>query len=260
MTQPSRCAAIYARVSTDKQSQLSTSDQVRKCCEYASPRGLMTRDEHIYVDEAMSGVGSDRPAFQRMMSAAVSSERPFAVILVDDTSRLSRNTEEALGIFRRLSFAGVQLIAVSQGIDSNDDQADVLVTVHGMVDSLYVKELAQKIHRGLEGLALRGLHTGGRCYGYDAVSIGEGSSKRLIVNEAEAAVVRRIFEMSAKGVALKKIAATLNAEKLSPPRPRRGRRASWCPTAIREMLRRELYVGRVIWNRSKFVKAPGTNR
>ena len=260
MTEPTRCAAVYARISTDKQSQLSTTDQIRKCREYAAAHEMQIRPEHIFVDEAVSGVGSDRAALMRMMDAAVSPSHPFAAILVDDTSRLSRNTEDALGIFRRLNFAGVQLVAVSQGIDSDDDQADVLLTVHGMVDSLYVKELAKKLHRGMEGLALRGLSTGGRCFGYDTVAVGEGTSKRLVVNEAEAAIVRRIFEMSASGEALKKIVAALNGERIPPPRPRRGKRfATWCPTAIWEMLRRELYIGRVVWNRSRFVKRPGTN-
>ena len=261
MTQPFRGAAVYARVSTDKQSQLSVADQIRKCRDDAPARKLVILEEHVYADEAMSGVGSDRPAFQRMMRAAISPARPFEAILVDDTSRLSRNTEEMLGILRRLNSAGIQLIAVSQGIDSNDDQADVLVTVHGMVDSLYVKELAKKTHRGLEGLVLRGLSAGGRCFGYATVSVGEGSSKRLIVNGAEAAIVRRVFEMSASGVSLKKIAWTLNAERIPPPRPRKGKQFStWCPTGIREMLLRELYIGRVIWNRSRFVKRSGTNR
>ena len=261
MTEPNRFAATYARVSTDKQSQLSTADQIRKCQEYAAAHGLTVRDEYVYVDEAVSGVGSDRAALQRMMDRAVSPSHPFAAILVDDTSRLSRNTEDALGIFRRLNFAGVQLVAVSQGIDSEDDQAQVLVTVHGLVDSLYVKELAKKVHRGMEGLHLRGLSTGGRCYGFDAVAVGEGASKRLVVNESEAAVIRRIFELSASGTSLKKIVAILNAERVPPPQPRSGNRfPTWCPTAVREMLRRELYIGRVVWNRSKFIKRPGTNR
>jgi site-specific DNA recombinase len=224
MTQPFRCAATYARVSTDKQSSLSTSDQIRKCREDAPVRGFTIPDQYVFVDEALSGVGSDRPALQRMLSAALSSTRPFEAIFVDDTSRLSRNTEEMLGIFRRLNFAGIQLIAASQGIDSKDDQADVLVTVHGMVDSLYVKELAKKTHRGLEGLVLRGLSAGGRCFGYATETVGEGTSKRLIVNEVEAAVVRRVFEMSARGISLKKIAWKLNAERIPPPRPRKGRR------------------------------------
>lgn len=166
-----------------------------------------------------------------------------------------------LRIFARLNFAGIQLIASSQGIDSRDDQADVLVTVHGMVDSLYVKELAKKTHRGLEGLFLRGLSAGGRCFGYATEAVGEGTSRRLIVNESEAAVVRRVFEMSAHGISLKKIAWNLNAERIPPPRPRKGKQfPTWCPTAIREMVLRELYLGRVVWNRSRFIKRPGTNR
>ena len=260
MTEPSRCAAIYARISTDKQSKTSLLDQIRKCREYAEAHRLTVLDEHVFIDEGLSGVGADRAEFQRMMDAALSPSHPFAALLVDDTSRLSRNTEDALSTYRRLEFARVQLVAVSQGITSENEQADVFLTVHGMVDSLYVKELAKKVHRGLEGLALRGLSTGGRCFGYDAIPVGAGTSKQLAVNESEAAVVRRIFEMSAAGVSLKRIVAVLNAERVPPPRPRNGRRASWCPTAVREMLRRELYRGRVIWNRSRFVKRPGTNR
>jgi site-specific DNA recombinase len=195
-----------------------------------------------------------------MLQAATRSVRQFDVILVDDTSRISRNLSDAVQLFERLKFAGVRVIAVSQGIDTHSEQADVLVTVHGLVDSLYVKELAKKTHRGLEGVLLRGLHAGGRCYGYRNVP-AEGGGVKLVIHPEEAAMVRRIFELSANGLSLKSIAAELNREKVPPPRPRiTSQQASWCPTAIREMLRRELYVGRVIWNRSRFTKVPGTNR
>ena len=156
-----RCAA-YARYSSDLQSPRSIEDQLRICREYAHARGFIFLEEHVYVDEALSGVGADRPGLGRLLDAALSPTRPFDVILLDDSSRLARNTKDALGIFERLNFAGIRLIAVSQGIDSENEQAHVLVTVHGMVDSLYVKELAKKTHRGLEGLMLRGQHTGGR--------------------------------------------------------------------------------------------------
>src|SRR5208282_2012610 len=181
-------------------------------------------------------------------------------ILVDDTSRLSRSQWESMRTIEELKFAGVRVIFVSQGIDTNSEQSDVQMTVHGLVDSLYVKELAKKTHRGLESCALRGLHTGGRCYGYSTVAVGEGESKRLKINETEAAVVREIFEMSATGLSLKKIAKCLNAKCVPPPRSKSSNRGTWCPTAIRAMLKRELYKGETVWNRSKFVKVPGTNR
>jgi len=67
--------------------------------------------------------------------------------------------------------------------------------------------------------------------------------------------------MYAGGISLKGVAKALNGEQVSPPRPRAGKKyATWCPSGIREMLRRELYAGRVIWNQSRFVKVPGTNR
>jgi site-specific DNA recombinase len=256
-----RSAAIYARVSTEMQSRASIDDQIRKCRQYAEAHGLQILDGHIYRDEALSGVGADRPGLKRVLQLALSVAPPFTAILVDDTSRLSRTTEDALTIFKRLNFAGVQLIAVSQGISSDNEQCEMLVTVHGMMDSFYVKELAKKTHRGLEGLALRGLHTGGRIFGYETVPSGAGASKKLVVNPTEAAIVRRIFKLSAGGNSLKTITRTLNAERVPAPRPRKDRvGGEWCPTAIREMLKNKLYTGNVVWNRSKFVKAPGTNK
>ncbi|MGO9256330.1 MAG: recombinase family protein [Bryobacteraceae bacterium] len=255
-----RCAA-YARYSSDRQSPASIQDQLRKCREKAEEEGWQFLDQHVYADEALSGAGADRPAFVRLLEAAARKPRPFDALLLDDTSRISRNQGEQARTFEILSFLGVRYVAVSQGIDSENQQADVLMTVHGLVDSLYIKELAKKTHRGLEGRALLGLHTGGRCYGYDNVAEANGVGVRRRINAAEAATVRRIFEMAADGGSLKGIAKTLNREHVPSPRPRSGKQyATWCPTAIREMLRRELYAGRIVWNSSRFVKQPGTNK
>jgi site-specific DNA recombinase len=252
--------AIYARYSSDLQRQSSIEDQIRKCNEYGQAQEWVPVKDCIYVDEAISGASIQRPGLQRMLAAAMSAKRPFDVILVDDTSRISRSLSDAVQLFEKLRFAGLRVIAVAQGIDTQSEQADVLVTVHGLVDSLYVRELSKKTHRGLEGAFLRGLHAGGRCFGYRNVPV-DGGGVRLEIEDREAAVVRRIFEMSASGLSLKAIATALNGEKVRPPRPRAtATQATWAPTAIREMLRRDLYAGRVIWNRSRFIKVPGTNR
>lgn len=251
--------AIYARYSSDLQSPRSIADQVRKCREYALQHGWRILDDHIYTDEELSGSGLDRPGLQQLLSWVGKRPRQFDVILIDDTSRLSRNQSDQMRLFENLHFNGFRVVAVSQGIDSATDQASVLMTVHGLVDSLYIKELAKKTHRGLEGRALDGLHTGGRCFGYQNESTGDGV--RLIVNEAEAVIVVRIFEMSANGIALKGIAKKLNADGIPPPRLRKGKvRATWCPTAIRAILRNPIYKGKLVWNRSQFVKRPGTNK
>jgi len=253
-----RCSC-YARFSTEKQTPASIYDQIRKCREFAEAKGWNLPDDQIYTDQAVSGAGEDRDGLRRLLLAAKSHPRPFDVVLLDDTSRLSRNVGVGSRIREELRFLGVRLVAVSQGIDSEDEQSEVLFNVHAVVDTLYIKELGAKTHRGLEGLALRGFHTGGRCYGYRNVKAEGGV--RLEVAEEEAIVIRRIFEMAANGFSLKRIAKIVNSEGIPPPRPRADRlRPTWCPTAIHAMLRRELYVGRLIWNRSRFVKTPGTNK
>lgn len=136
------------------------------------------------------------------------------VILVDDTSRLSRKLADSLRIFDQLRFAGVRLIFVSQGIDTDSEQAEVLMATHGIVDSLYIRELAKKTHRGVEGRALQGFHTGGRCFGYRSTPIEDPTRTdnygrpqilgvKLEVHPEQAAVVRRIFADYAAGDSLK---------------------------------------------------------
>ncbi len=251
-----RCA-IYARYSSDQQSPASIDDQVRKCREYADAQGWAVLEHHIYADAAMSGAGADRSGLQCMVSAGL--KRMFDVLLLDDTSRLSRRLVDSMDVFERLRFAGVRVVAVSQGIDSDNEQASTLMTVHGLVDALYIREVGKKTHRGLEGRALAGFITGGRCFGYQNESRPDGV--RLVIDEAEAVIVVWIFEWSAGGMALKATAKKLNAEHIAPPRQRKGKkRPSWCHTAIRAMLRNEIYTGRVIWNRTHFVKRPGTNK
>lgn len=251
--------AVYARYSSDQQRIASIGDQIRKCSEYALQHGWRIDPCHIYTDEALSGVGTDRPGYQAMLKAAFSPSRPFQIVLVDDTSRLSRSLVEAVGLQQRMSFEGIRIVAVSQGIDSLSEQAELLFAIHGIVDSLYVKELAKKTHRGLEGLALQGLHTGGRCYGYRTIQTTGGFRLEVIQEEAE--VVRHIFGLYASGFSLKKTAKRLMTEGV--PRPRTGRGTSqfvWVHTCVREMLRRDLYIGRIIWNKRKYMKNPGTNK
>jgi site-specific DNA recombinase len=211
-----RCAA-YARYSSDRQSPASIQDQLRKCREFADGQNWLFLDEHVYIDEAISGAGSDRPAFLQLLGAVSLRPPPFDVLLVDDTSRISRDAGDASHFYQQLRFHGIRAMALSQGIDSQSEQADVLLTVHGLVDSLYIKELAKKTHRGLEGRALLGQCTGGRCFGYDNVT--EAGIVRQQINPSEAAIVQRIFEMAAEGGSLKVIARRLNDERVASPRP-----------------------------------------
>jgi DNA invertase Pin-like site-specific DNA recombinase len=253
-----RCAA-YARYSTDKQNPLSIEDQIRKCKGYAQERGWRLVEQLIYSDAEVTGAILERPGLNRLLSEAESPARSFDVILAEDTSRLSRKQADVLNICERLSFAGVRLCFVSQGIDSTDEKFQLLLTARGMIDQLFLADTAKRVHRGMEGLARRGLHTGGRCYAYRRRV--ENLGVRLEVEETEAATVRRIFEMYADGRSLKQIAKRLNADCIPSPQPQLGRiQRSWAPTAIRHILRNERYIGRCVWNKKHKVRNPATGR
>jgi site-specific DNA recombinase len=142
-------AAIYARYSSDQQSPASLDDQIRKCRDYAAQQGWSVG--HIFTDAEISGFGRDRPGLRALLEAIAG----FEVLLLDDTSRLSRRLADSVDIFERLRFAGIRIVAVSQGIDSASEQADVLMTVHGLVDSLYIKELGKKRTAGWKAARYR---------------------------------------------------------------------------------------------------------
>jgi site-specific DNA recombinase len=266
-----RCA-IYARYSTDKQNPLSIDDQIRKCREFASRQGWDVLDSRIYSDEAISGASDERSGLQRLLEAATSNSHPFGAVLVDDTSRLSRKLADSPRIFEQLRFVNVRLVFVSQGIDTDSEQAEVLLATHGIVDSLYIKELAKKTHRGVEGRALQGLHTGGRCFGYRSVPIEDLTRRdtygrpriagvQLEIERDQAAIVRRIFTDYAAGDSIKTIAKRLNAERVPSPSPYRSQRhPSWAPLARSVMLHNDRYRGVAFWNRTRKVCDPRTGR
>jgi site-specific DNA recombinase len=267
MAQP-RCA-IYARFSSDRQSPTSITDQVRKCREFAKAQGWEVLSDHVYSDEAISGATLERAGLQRLLAAAQT--KAFNVVLIDDTSRLSRQLADAINLSDRLRFAGIRLIFVSQGIDSESEQAEVLATVHGLVDSLYIKELAAKTRRGIEGRVLNRLHHGGRIFGYRSIPIFDVKRRdqygrpliagaRLEIDERQAKIVRKIFSLYASGLSIKRVAKRMNGDKAESPTPRAGREQSWAPSSIRVILRNERYRGSLVWAKTKKIRNPQTGR
>jgi site-specific DNA recombinase len=253
-----RCA-VYARFSSDRQSAVSIEDQVRKVREYARSHGWTILDDHIFADHAVSGTSAERTGLQKLLASAEHSGRAFDAILIDDTSRLTRKLADALNLYERLTFAGVRLIAVSQGVDSESSQAEILFGVHGLIDSVYSRELGLKTHRGMQGCALRANHTGGRVFGYR--SVRAGGDVKLLVADGEAGTIRRMFELYSQGQSLKRIASLLNSEGVKSPQPQKGRVSqSWCISSVRHILKNRRYVGQIIWNTKRKVRVPGTGR
>ena len=129
-------------------------------------------DTFVRRDQEISGAAlAGRLALESLIVDAKRRPRPFDRILVDDTSRLTRNVAEALTMVATLKFHGVGVSFVSQGIDTLDKSARQLVTINGMFDEQLLVGLADKVHRGQEGRVLKGLNPGGKLYGYTNVPI-----------------------------------------------------------------------------------------
>ena len=265
-----RCA-IYARYSSDRQSPCSIEDQNRKCAEFAKAKDWEVLPEFLFSDEAVSGTISDRAGLNRLLAAAESKPRPFDVILVDDSSRLSRKISDSMAFSDRIKFAGVRIVYVSQGFDSDSEQSDILIAVHGITDSTYIKELSKKTFRGLEGKVLAHQHHGGRVFGYKSTRILDTSRRdqygeplrtgaRLEVDHEQAKIVQKIFELYASGLSIKATTKKLNAEHIQLPRPRAGRERSWAPSTVRDILANERYIGVVTYGRTKKVRNPQTGK
>jgi DNA invertase Pin-like site-specific DNA recombinase len=137
-------AGIYARYSSENQRETSIEDQVRLCHDEAARRGFEVAS--VWEDRELSGQIANRPGFMAMLAAAEA--RAFDVLVVDDTSRLSRNTADALRLLERLRFWGVHLVA-RDGIDTTTTakHTALLYGVKGIINAEYVRTLAEATRR-----------------------------------------------------------------------------------------------------------------
>ena len=195
-------AAIYARFSTDRQTESSIGDQNRVCAEWCA------RNEYQVVarfeDQGISGAAiGNRPGLRALLAGA------FDVIVVMDLSRLSRSQGDLPKIIDRLVHRGARIVGVQDGYDSARKGHKLQAGLAGIIGESFREMVAEKTYSALQSRALVGRPTGGRAFGY---------------RDGEADVVLRIFEMYANGQSAKRIAEILNAEGVpSPARAGRGR-------------------------------------
>ena len=211
-----------------------------------------------YTDPAISGASlMNRPGIQLLMRAATV-VGTYDVVLAEALDRFSRDQEDIAGFFKRLTHAGARIFTVSEG-----DIGPLHIGLKGTMNALFLKDLGEKTHRGLRGRVEAGKSGGGICYGYRVVPVMEGQPRgEREIHAGEAAIVQRIFRAFVAGVSPKAIGKTLNAEGIAGPRG-----ATWSPSTIHGhagrgtgLLNNELYIGRMVWNRQRFLKDPDTGR
>lgn len=127
--------AIYARYSSDRQSEASIEDQARLCEERAAREGFQVVE--TYADRAISGASLLRPGLQALMADALAGR--FTVLVAEALDRLSRDQADVAAIYKRLSFAGVRILTLSEGWIE-----ELHVGLKGTMNQLFLKDLAAK--------------------------------------------------------------------------------------------------------------------
>ncbi len=258
-------AAIYARKSTEQNGvsdeEKSVTRQIEHAKAYATKKGWVVAEEHIYTDDGVSGVEfTRRPGFFRLMNA-IKPTAPFQVLIMSEEARLGREAIETAYALKQLITAGVQvwfyLEDRQRTLESPSEK--LLLSVTAFADELEREKARQRTYDAMVRKA-RALHvTGGRVFGYDNVDVpgvsanGDTARSHVVrqVNDAEAAIVRRIFDLCAAGKGFTSIAKRLNHEGAVCPRPRGARPRGWAPSSVREILYRSLYRGEIVWNQSR---------
>lgn len=249
-------AVLYARYSTDKQRESSIEDQLRAARVRAEAEGWAIVATH--ADEGISGSTpvALRPGGKALLADALAAR--FDVLVVEGLDRLSREIGEAEQLVKRLEHRGIRIIGTSDAYDTEAKGRKVMRIARGLVNELYLDDLREKTHRGLAGQFDRGFSAGGRTYGYRTALSQDGRGRVPVIDETEAATVRRIFRSFADGHAMRWIVGQLNAEGV--PSARGG---TWAVSALvgtTGMLGNELYIGRVVWNRKQWLKDPDTGK
>jgi site-specific DNA recombinase len=258
-------AAVYARFSSENQREQSIEDQVRVCRTFAAREQITVLENHIYHDEAQSGSIRSRPGLEALKKAA--EDKQFDAVLVDDSSRLSRDNQHFNTLLCLFEFWGISLISVSDGLDTREEHAKVAYQFRGIINELYLTDLKKKTHRGQMGQVLRGFSVGNRGYGY--ASVPDGDTKfdkkgrlradgfKLVIVPEEARVVQRIFRDFIDGKAINKIAKEMNDEHV----PTKARlKGGWNVSTLSRILKDEKYTGKFVWNRTTTAKDPLTGK
>ena len=229
-----RNAIIYARYSSERQTEQSIEGQLRICNDYAAKNDLSIVD--TYIDRAMTGTNDNRPEFQRML-ADCAKPVPWDIVLVYAIDRFGRNSIEIAVNKQKLKKNGKTLISATQRTSDNIDGTKnldgiLLENVYIGLAEYYSAELSQKVKRGMAESRRKGRFTGGHTiYGYTIVN------KKVAIDKDRADVVRFMFQQYAAGVYVKDIVSQLTEKGiLNHGKP-------FAINTVHRILRTEKYIG-----------------
>ncbi|WP_097014817.1 recombinase family protein [Anaerocolumna aminovalerica] len=240
-TASARIAALYIRVSTDKQEELSPDAQKRLLLDYAEKNNMIVSEQYIFIESGISGKKADkRPQFQKMIGLAKQKDHPFHVILVWKYSRFARNQEESIVYKSLLKKNGVDVISISEPL-VDGPFGSLIERIIEWMDEYYSIRLSGEVYRGMTEKALRGGYQASPPLGY---RIEHHGAIPVIVSE-EAEIVKTIFNKYVyEGLTSFQLAKYLNALNLKTKQGKKFERRS-----VEYIIQNPIYMGYIRWNR-----------
>ena len=250
--------AIYIRLSREDDDKVIVSESIKNqkslLLQYVKENELEVYD--IYIDDGYSGTNFDRPEFNRMLK-----DIDFGrvnMVITKDMSRLGRDYIGTGNLIEKyFPEHNVRYIAVTDNIDTYlDNSNNDIAPFKAIMNDMYAKDISKKIRSSLRAKQKDGKWVGGRCpFGYMQAP---DDKNYLVINQEQAVVVRRIFDMCLEGLSFFKIAKRLTDERVKTPAQYYSfewkkncnlKLGQWHSKSIRDILTNQVYTGDLVQNR-----------
>lgn len=230
-------AAAYLRVSDERQDEFSPDSQLKLIKDYCTRNALELPEEFIFYDDGISAKSTkNRKQFSEMIALAKQKDKPFETILVWKFSRFTRNQEESIVYKAMLRKNGVDVVSVSEPI-GDTPFGGLIERIIEWMDEYYLIRLSDEVRRGMTERAERGLPNTAPPFGYHM------KDGHYTINEAEAGVIRQIFDLYTSGSHVKEISVYLKSIGV------KNRNGNFIDDrGVDYILNNPCYIGYVRWN------------
>ncbi len=270
MRNPIIYCAIYARRSHEQrvsEEQKSVEGQITNSKKFAASRpGWAVLEDHIYTDDSVSGGElRRRVGRKKLLDLIMSGRAPFQVLIVRESSRLSRRDgEEAFGELKKIAKMGIEVWFYQDGTKFSYGTfgENVVGFVRAEMNAEYRRQISIWIRAAMRRKAEAGHVTGRIPYGYTAVvhrlASGERSHVTMVLDRDRSTIVARIFARALAGAGVQRIATELNTDNV--PTISARSRYGWSKTAVRHILTNPIYKGLVEYGLRDFREGDGERR
>src|SRR5262245_11315499 len=243
-----KAAAIYARVSSDRQKENQTiASQTAALKQYAESHGYLVPAEWVFEDDGYSGASLIRPGLEAVRDLAAQGQIEAALVYAPD--RLSRKYAYQVLLAEEFTRCGVALVFLkSPSSETPEDQ--LLMQFQGMIAEYERAQIVERSRRGKRYKAQQGVVNilSGAPYGYRYVRKSDKADAYYEVNETEAEVVRSVFDQyTRQGLSINGIARSLNERQI----PTRTATTRWERSTVWGILRNPAYQGKACFGKTE---------